>query len=240
MKLANIPIEELNDDKHLKEMAEFIAGYINHAKELFFKGPIVDLESGGSLGNPIKKDKFEKDLYSWLDNNSIDRSELVKELVVELKKNSADKMHESFITLLPVESKEVGYASFKKPSPDHSKKLKAAIAENKYVKQSETLKEASKDSKVILVCEVLAKVCESFTMGKANNFFRRAANSLRARLESHRLGKALSQLTPEALQSVMSIRKGSSSGLISSNESKAIEMLPISKTKIPLTSQKDR
>lgn len=240
MKLANIPIEELNDDKYLKEMAEFIAGYINYAKELFFKGPIKDLELGGSLGNPIKKDEFKKDLYSWLDINSIDRSELVKELVVELKKDSADKMHESFSTLLSVESKEVGYASFKKPSPDHSKKLKAVIAENKYVKQSETLKEASKDSKVILVCEVLAKVCESFTMGKADNFFRRAANSLRARVESHRLGKALSQLTPEALQSVMSIRKGSSSGLISSNESKAIEMFPISKTKNPPTYQKDR
>ncbi len=240
MKLANITIEELNDDKHLKEMAEFIAGYINHAKKLFFQGPIEDLESGGSLGNPIKKDKFEKDLYSWLDNNSIDRSELVKELVIELKKDSANKMHESFSTLLPVESKEVGYASFKKPSPDHSKKLKAAIAKNEYVEQSEALREASKDSKMILVCEVLAKVCESFTMGKADNFFRRAANSLRARVDSHRLDIVLSKLSPAVLKSVMSIRRRSSSGLISSNKSKDIEMLTISKTKIPSTYRKDR
>ncbi len=201
-----------NDDKDLKEIAEFVADYMKYAEKVFFEEHIENVKKGGISRNAIKLEGFKNKLDDWLKNNSLDKGELVKALTLKLKENSAALMYESFNELLNTEKEKekTKLTSFDKEESDA---FKATIAENEYVKRGKNLKKSLKDSNVVLVCEVLARVCESFDMIETDNFFRRAAKALKERVSSYRQTKILelTKLSPDALDAVNIIRSRASS-----------------------------
>ncbi len=214
-----------NDDKDLKEIAEFIDSYMKYAEEVFFKGHIEDVGVVNPSKETITKEDFKKNLDSWLDGYSKDQGELIKALASGLKKDSANNMHKSFSNVLETEKNK--YASV---DENRLPALKKAIAGNEYVQRSNTLREASKNFDAILVCEVLAKVCESFDMIKTDNFFIKAASSLKERVNSYRqeykttIDTELGKLSPSALETLKAIRVRPSSQSISQDGSKTVEI----------------